>query len=139
MEWKAQTLPKGYGLFRRGSLQHGKVLAHRFSYELQHGDIPVGMNVLHKCDNPRCVNPEHLFLGTQKDNVADMVAKKRHVWLRPLPWQKLSEDDVSDIRVIHGYGLGVCAIAREYQVSHALISILLSGKLQRANRPRLER
>lgn len=131
MEWTAYSLNKGYGMFRRGKLADGRVLAHRFSYEIHNGPIPEGMIVRHKCDNPKCVNPEHLLLGTQKDNVADMVARKRHAWKGGLPWEKLSDDDISDIRVMRGYGMGVTALAREYGVSHALISMHLSGKLLR--------
>jgi hypothetical protein len=72
----------------RGSVRHfghghlnvlGVVtMAHRFSWTLTNGSIPDGLNVLHHCDNPRCVRPDHLFLGTHADNVADMNAKGRH-------------------------------------------------------------
>lgn len=68
--------PKGvYGGFNnRGK----KIKAHRFSWEMHYGSIPAGLNVLHSCDTPRCVNPAHLFLGTMKDNTQDMVQKGRH-------------------------------------------------------------
>lgn len=59
-----------YGAFNKGK-------AHRFSWELHRGPIPAGLFVLHKCDVTRCVRPDHLFLGTQKDNMQDMVAKGR--------------------------------------------------------------
>ena len=66
----------GYGYMRTNEGKH--VLAHRASWALSHGDIPAGFSVLHKCDNRLCVRPDHLFLGTQSDNVRDMVEKGRH-------------------------------------------------------------
>lgn len=75
--WKAGTNRKGkfgYGQIRVG----GKCIgAHRFSYEAFNGEVPEGLFVLHKCDNPVCVNPGHLFLGTAKDNAQDCIAKRR--------------------------------------------------------------
>lgn len=72
-EWTRGRDPHGYGRFATPNSD----LAHRASWELHNGPIPAGLNVLHHCDNPPCVNPRHLFLGTQKDNVDDMVAKGR--------------------------------------------------------------
>lgn len=78
--WLAARIPPyGYGNF--GGTQDGVrwvKLAHRHAYELAHGPIPEGMWVLHRCDNPPCVRPDHLFLGTHADNMRDMVAKGRH-------------------------------------------------------------
>jgi len=73
-EWTANKLKQRYGRFSIGK-KH--ILAHRFSYELHYGKIPDGLDVLHTCDNPPCVNPNHLYLGTQQDNANDMVAKNR--------------------------------------------------------------
>lgn len=69
--WKSSTDGK-YGTF---SLKNRLIKAHRFSYELSNGKIPEGHDICHKCDNPRCVNPTHLFLGTRLDNVRDMIKK----------------------------------------------------------------
>lgn len=64
----------GYGVFKNG---RKSIKAHRYSYELHYGNFDKKLHVLHHCDNPRCVNPDHLFLGTNRDNVADRTAKKR--------------------------------------------------------------
>lgn len=75
-EWTAGRFSGGmrYGQFRVGKK---KVKAHRFSWLMHFGEIPEGMRVLHKCDNPICVRPDHFFLGTDRDNIADCVAKGR--------------------------------------------------------------
>lgn len=74
--WTASLTNKGYGEFRLN--EPSPILAHRVAYELAHGPIPPGLFVCHHCDNPPCVRPDHLFLGTQKDNAQDMVRKGRH-------------------------------------------------------------
>src|SRR5678816_2871477 len=78
--WTAHHLSSGYGLIGTGSMRDGTrrgSLAHRVSWELAYGTIPDGLFVCHRCDNPSCVRPDHLFLGTCKDNAADSVAKGR--------------------------------------------------------------
>ena len=73
--WEAALSSFGYGLL---NINRIITRAHRYSYELHTGVIPEGVLVLHECDNRKCVNPEHLFLGTQKDNMIDMCSKGRH-------------------------------------------------------------
>jgi len=73
-KWKANTNSDGYGTFW---FNKKMTKAHRVSWEIHKGPIPVGKQVLHTCDNPPCVNPEHLFLGTNTDNVQDKVFKYR--------------------------------------------------------------
>jgi hypothetical protein len=90
-EWTGYINAAGYG-----RMWH--VLAHRFSYTLHFGDIPQGLCVCHKCDNPPCANPRHLFLGTHEDNVADMVVKGRGSKGADRHNSRVTEDDVLAIR-----------------------------------------
>lgn len=73
--WIARKDKDGYGLLR---IDRRPIGAHRISFRIFNGEIPFGVSVLHSCDNPGCVNPEHLFLGTHTDNVRDTCNKKRH-------------------------------------------------------------
>lgn len=83
---------RGYGLIRFG----GKTrLAHRVSYGIHKGPIPSGMVIMHTCDNPRCVRPEHLVAGTQSDNMKDMTKKRRHPYLLTLKGTKQSRERVA--------------------------------------------
>jgi hypothetical protein len=76
--WTAYRDPQGYGTFSVGPrATHAPHRAHRVAWELTNGQIPDGSLVLHRCDNPSCVNPKHLFLGTHQDNQRDKVAKGR--------------------------------------------------------------
>src|SRR4030095_5139968 len=77
MIWTASKLPNGYGQF---TYKKKQIKAHRFSYVLHIGQIPKSMYVCHTCDNPSCVAPDHLFLGTAKDNAQDKMKKGRGRW-----------------------------------------------------------
>lgn len=82
-EWQAAKNNIGYGMIRDTDQKKMRT-AHRVSYEIHKGSIPLDICVLHTCDNPGCVNPEHLWLGTRQDNTDDMIAKKRHNWFGDL-------------------------------------------------------
>lgn len=84
-EWTGSTDADGYGRLRLGTREAGVAKTHRLSWELAHGHIPDGLLVCHSCDNPRCVNPAHLFLGTIKDNVVDSVSKGRRAHQKAAP------------------------------------------------------
>jgi hypothetical protein len=123
IEWGGVKNTYGYGTLRKGPKGAGWLLAHRVSYELAYGPIPDGLGVLHRCDNPPCVNVEHLFLGTQADNVADMVAKGRIQRGTQRRDAKLTEDIVREIRQRYAAG-GVTqkSLAGEFGVLQAKIS-----------------
>lgn len=78
LEWQMCIISTGYGKMSIGDGR--EMLTHRFAWELKHGPIPKGLFVLHKCDNPRCCNVEHLFLGKHKENAQDMANKMRSNW-----------------------------------------------------------
>lgn len=127
-EWIGSTNSLGYGQ----TWANGKsVPAHRYSYELAFGSIPDGLCVCHRCDNRKCVNPDHLFLGTYQDNVSDMIAKGRH---RPNRGTnngraKLTDDQVVAIRERYNVGdVGVDDLAREYKVGSTTIGQVVRGE-----------
>lgn len=142
--WTGYHISTGYG--RLGV--NGKVVAtHRFSYELHNGPIPDGLCVCHTCDNPSCVNPVHLFLGTQQENIADRNQKGRTAkgdragprthperYIRPRgeknPRAKLDWPRVTAIRERYTAGnIHQRALAAEYGVSRTLIRLIIQGKV----------
>lgn len=120
-EWMCGKRRGGYGGF---SLNRKTVRAHRVAYELAHGPIEKGLLVRHKCDNPACCNPNHLEVGTNADNMADMVARGRSLKGPENPKSKLSEADVLKIRDDPRMPR---EIADEYGVSGSTISRIKRG------------
>lgn len=104
--------------------------AHRVSYELYTGNIPDGMQVLHKCDNPSCVNPRHLFLGTQLDNIADMHAKGRRNAAHGMdhPKARLTVDNVLEIRAARASGEKLADIATRFGIALVTASHVSIGR-----------
>lgn len=116
--WTGTLNPQGYGLIRDGKMKG----AHRVAWVLANGPIPDGLWVLHHCDNPPCINTEHLFLGTRQDNIDDKVQKNRSSRLtgETNPAHKLTEGEVLEIRQ-NTEGLSRAALARKYNISHSQV------------------
>lgn len=128
--WIGAQHIKGYGYF---GIDYKTYRINRVSYELYKGDIPKGLQVCHTCDNRLCVNPDHLFLGTSKDNVNDMMKKGRH---KPNYGEKngrakLSNKQVDEIKTIYSLG-GVkqSELASKFGVSRCLIGFIINGSLR---------
>lgn len=123
--WVGAYHSKGYGFIVRGDRRCDAESANRTAYRLFKGD-PAGLFVCHRCDNPVCVNPDHLFLGTPKDNYDDMVQKGRRRIVRPKNVRtKVSAEQVADIRSRRLKG---AEFARLYGVSKSLITRIQKGE-----------
>jgi hypothetical protein len=127
------TKSGGYGQL---SVNGKPVRAHRFIYELLHGPIPVGMRVCHTCDNPPCVRPDHLFLGTPKDNTHDMIRKGRNrlgglvgrrgeLSQTRTPERRVRRDEVLRL---HAAGIGATEIARRTKMTRSNVYHITLGR-----------
>jgi hypothetical protein len=117
-EWNG-PLCEGYGHF---SLNRRNIFSHRYAYEMEYGPIPDGMHVCHHCDNRLCCRPSHLFLGTNRDNMDDKVAKGRQARWETVGTGKLTWPEVRGIRRRVGDGENQRRLAEEYGVSPTTIT-----------------
>ena len=130
--------PKAYGIWRYAYTK--SVSAHRFAWEDTFGPIPEGLKICHRCDNPPCVRPDHLFLGTQKENMAD-AARKGRLNGRDCPsgeahpMSKLLIAEVFEIRRRYRTGTTQRALARTYGVSRPTITAIITGRNWRCLEP----
>lgn len=121
--WIGHRSKSGYGRF--SLLREGKwhsLSSHRYTYEITSGPLVLGELVLHRCDNPPCVRPDHLFLGTQEDNIADKTIKQRQAVGERVATSKLTETKVRLIRSGTQDGFTYTELANTYHVSISTIS-----------------
>lgn len=146
--WKGASTPNGYGIF---TVMKRNIYAHRFAWMYANGGpIPEGIVICHKCDNPSCVNPDHLFAATQKENLDDMKAKNRsakgekhrskthpELVLRgeQIGNSKLTSEQVAEIRKLYKRGtpgrkseFSLSGLARKYGVGFQTISRIVNGE-----------
>ena len=141
-EWEKCLTDSGYGIVR---IHYKAYRAHRLAWQIERGDIPEGLCVLHKCDNRKCVNPDHLFLGTKKDNTLDMMKKGRHKYIphfgEDAGTAKLTWDQIKKIRLFYkkengSFGKGKNSggitqkeVAVKFGVSQALIGMIVREEI----------
>lgn len=125
LNWSGSKNQRGYGWI---SLSHNtKIKAHRLAWIIAFGNIPEGMWVLHKCDNPSCVLPDHLFLGNRQDNVDDCKSKGRVPKGESHHGAKLTAEKVVQIRLLSG-SKPQHMIAEQFGVSQIAVSRVVTGK-----------
>lgn len=131
-EWQRSRAGRGYGTI---SFHHKNYYLHRAIYRILIGKVSNEMDVLHKCDNPPCFNPNHLFLGTAKDNVEDMIKKGRMNYIS-MPgikngMCKFSNQIVSEIRKDYKSGIQPRYLRAKYKISHAQLWRITSNRTRK--------
>ena len=127
-EWQANRYYNGYGHI---NVDKKTLFVHRYSYEYYFGSFDKSLCVLHKCDNRKCINPDHLFLGTRDENMKDMVSKNRQAKGIDNGTNKLSEIDVIEIKKTLSekiYKGLITQLSKKYKVSRAVIYDIKNGK-----------
>jgi hypothetical protein len=132
--WRLR-LHNGYGVFTTDSKTYR---AHRYAWQLVNGSIPTGMKACHHCDNRKCVNPIHLFLGTQQDNIDDMVAKGRHRVVKNYmkgETHYAAKLNAADVRMILTDRRSQSAIAADYGISKCTVADIKVGRTWKSLSP----
>lgn len=124
-DWKGSLDKNGYPQLYFGNT---KAKGHRVSYEIYNGIIPDGLCVCHSCDNPKCTNPEHLWLGTKQENTEDEVKKGRQSKGEDRYNSKLNNEKVKKIREMISLGVTVSHLSRIYNVSFMCVQNIKNGK-----------
>ncbi|PCK27817.1 HNH endonuclease [Rhodococcus qingshengii] len=134
-EWNGSRNKGGYGQLAQGKSRDGNsknsvpILASRAAYMAWIGPVPPGMAVCHRCDNPPCINPAHLFLGTLHENNADSAQKRRTANGERKSSHKLSDSQIDEIRARYAAGgISQSELGREYGVSQQLIGMIADGR-----------
>jgi hypothetical protein len=127
--WTARLSGKGMkrnsGGYGRIKINYRDLQAHRVSWVIHYGPVPDGLNVCHHCDNRRCVRPDHLFVGTDSDNMKDMHNKNRHPRRVPM---KLNEASAAKIRKLSSEGVAGYKLAKMFGVTNSTISYVINQK-----------
>lgn len=126
--WTGAEKGNGYGNL---TYKYKSYLAHRFIYASLKGKIPKGQHLCHKCDTRACVNPDHLFLGTPKDNMRDMIKKGRNLKGEQVHNTKLTSSDVLNIRQKYSNGVFQTILAKQYGIGQSTISRIILRKVWR--------
>ncbi len=125
--WIASCAGMGYGQIKLPG-ERRQIYAHRLSYLIHKGPLPEGKHICHTCDNPKCVNPDHLFVGTSQDNHDDMTKKKRHTYGQRSATAKITEEQARQVLGMVGLGIKQNVIAKTFGLSQVQISRIKLGK-----------
>lgn len=124
--WTSTKNHSGYGVLCIKASLNTRIFAHRLAWIIKHGDIPGDLYVLHRCDNPPCVNVDHLFLGTQQDNNRDKLLKGRHAKGEQCRRSHLTEDMVRAIRAARDSGESQYSIGRRFGIAQQTVHKIVS-------------